>query len=158
MGSPSPFLARYWESYLLQLHILQIASHHHFQYNEKLPVADVAVTIDVIHFEGEPQFLFLVAFGAKGAETGDELLEVDVATSVFIKNSDHAVTEWELISLGKFRDGVRSSTGSPEDSKRLEEVRGIRPVLSFPNYPACILSMASGKLGSLEKDTLYPAS
>lgn len=89
-------------TYLLQLHILQIASHHHFQHNEELPVANISVAIDVIDLKGESQFLFLVAFGTEGAETGDEFLEVDIAASVFIEDGDHAAREWALISLAPF--------------------------------------------------------
>ena len=86
----------------MQLHILQIASHHHFQHNEQLPVANVSVAIDVIDLERESQFLLLVAFGTEGAETGDEFLKVNIAASVFIKDGDHTAIEWALISLGAF--------------------------------------------------------
>ena len=78
---------------MLQLHILQIASHHHLQYNKKLPVADVSVAIDVIDLKSEPVFLFLVAFRAEGAKTGDKFLEVDIAAPVFIEDGDHAAIE-----------------------------------------------------------------
>ena len=84
----------------MQLHILQIASHHHFQHNEQLPVANVSVTINVIDLEGESQFLFLVAFGTEGAETRDEFLEVDITAAVFIEDGDHAAIECEVVSLG----------------------------------------------------------
>ena len=81
------------KAYLLQLHILKIASHHHLQYNKQLPIANVSVTVDVIDLEGKSQFLFLVALGAEGAKTGDKFLKVDITTSVFIKNGDHAAIE-----------------------------------------------------------------
>lgn len=88
------------ETYLLQLHILQITSHHHLQHNKELPVADVSVTIDVIDLEGEPQFLFFIAFRAEGAKSRDKLLEVDIAASVFIKNGYHAAIELKSGQLG----------------------------------------------------------
>lgn len=81
------------ETYLLQLHILQITSHHHLQHNKELPVTNVSVAVDVIDLEGEPQFLFFIAFRAEGAKSRDKFLEVDIAASIFIKNGYHAAIE-----------------------------------------------------------------
>lgn len=53
---------------LLQLLILQVTAHHHLQHNEKLSIADVAITIDVVDLEGEPQLLLLVSLAAECAE------------------------------------------------------------------------------------------
>ena len=37
---------------LLELGVLQIAAHHHFEYGKQLAVRYVAVTVHVVHFEG----------------------------------------------------------------------------------------------------------
>ena len=91
---------------LLQLLVLQITPHHHLQHNKQLAVADEAITVDVVDFEGEAQFLFLVAFGAEGAEARDEFLEVDVAAAVFVEDGDHARRERVGGDLGEGEEFV----------------------------------------------------
>ena len=78
---------------LLQLHILQVTTHHHLQNNEELAIRDITVAIDVVHLEGEAELLFLIAFGAEGAETRHEFLEVDVAATVLIENGYHSIRD-----------------------------------------------------------------
>ena len=78
---------------LLQLLVLQIAAHHHFEHDEQFPVADVPVSVDVVDFERKSQLLLLVALGAEGAQPGDELLEVDISAAVFVEDGDHAGRE-----------------------------------------------------------------
>ena len=93
-------MARCLETYLLQLHVLQIASNHHLQDDKQLPVANVSVAINIVNLEGESQFLFLVAFGAEGTKTRDEFLEVDITASIFIKNGDHAAMRLQMDQPG----------------------------------------------------------
>lgn len=78
---------------LLQLLILQIAADHHLEDDKEFAVADVAIPIDIVDFKGKAQLLFLVSLGAESAEAGDELLEVDISTSVFVEDGDHAGCE-----------------------------------------------------------------
>lgn len=73
---------------LLQLLILEVAANHHLQHDEELAVADESISVNVVDLEGEAQLLLLVALTAEGAQPGDELLEVDVATSVFVEDRD----------------------------------------------------------------------
>jgi hypothetical protein len=80
-------------TYLLQLLVLQIAPDHHLQYYEELAIADVAVAVNVVYAEGEPQLLFLVALAAEGRKTGHEFLEIDVAATVLVEDGDHACGE-----------------------------------------------------------------
>ena len=77
-------------TYLLQLLILQITPHHHFQYDEQLPVTDVPITIDIIYLERKPQFLLFVSFAAECAKAGDELLEVDITAAVLVEDGNHS--------------------------------------------------------------------
>lgn len=46
---------------LLQLQIGQVVAHHHLQHSEQLSVSYVAVLIDIVDLEGEPQLVFLVS-------------------------------------------------------------------------------------------------
>ncbi len=80
---------------LLQLLIFQITPHHHLQHNEQFTIANVAVSVDIVDFEGEFELVFFVASGGKGAEAVDEFLEVDVAASVFVEDGDHSVYNLE---------------------------------------------------------------
>ena len=91
---------------MLQLLVLQIAPHHHLQHDKQLPVADVAIAVDVVDFESEAEFFLLVAFGAEGAEAGDEFLEVDVAAAVFVEDGDHAGGEGVGGDLGEGEEFV----------------------------------------------------
>lgn len=77
-------------AYLLQLLILQIAPHHHLQHDEQFPIAYVSIPIDIVDLECKPQLLLLIALGAECAETRHELLEVDVASAVFVEDGDHS--------------------------------------------------------------------
>jgi hypothetical protein len=77
-------------THLLQLLVFEVASNHHLQYYEELAVADIAVAIDVVHAEGKPQLLLLVAFATERREARHELLEVDVAATVFVEDRNHA--------------------------------------------------------------------
>ena len=77
-------------AYLLQLLVLQVAANHHLEHNEELAVADEAVAVNVVDLEGKLQLLLLVALAAEGAQAGDELLEVDIATAVLVKDGNHA--------------------------------------------------------------------
>lgn len=78
------------QTHLLQLLVLQVASHHHLQHNKQLAVADVPIAIDIVDLECKAQLLFLVALAAEGAEAGHEFLEIDVAATVFVEDGDHA--------------------------------------------------------------------
>jgi hypothetical protein len=78
------------ETHLLQLLILQIASHHHLQHNEQLAIADVPIAIDIVHLERESQLLLLVALAAESAQAGHELLEINVSATVLVEDGDHA--------------------------------------------------------------------
>ncbi|CRK35674.1 hypothetical protein BN1708_001307, partial [Verticillium longisporum] len=75
---------------LLELLVLEVAADHHLEHDEELAVADEAVAVNVVHLEGEPQLLLLVALGREGAEARDELLKVDVAAAVFVEDGDHS--------------------------------------------------------------------
>lgn len=78
---------------LLQLLILQVASHHHLQHDEQFPVADVSIPIDVIDLEREAQLLLLIALGAECAEARHEFLEIDVASAVFVEDGYHSARQ-----------------------------------------------------------------
>lgn len=86
---------------LLQLLILQIAPHHHLQHDEQLSITDVAVTVDIVDFEGKAQLLLLVALGAEGAEAGYKLLEIDVPAAVLVEDGNHAGGERVAGDLGE---------------------------------------------------------
>jgi hypothetical protein len=77
-------------AYLLQLLILQIASHHHLQHDKQLAIANVPIAIDIVNTEGKPQLLLLISFAAKGRQSRDKLLKVDVAAAVLVENGNHA--------------------------------------------------------------------
>ena len=81
------------KTHLLQLLILQITPHHHFQHNEELPIAYVPVAIDIVDLEGEVQFFFFVALGTECAEARDKFLEVNIATTIFVEYCDHTGEE-----------------------------------------------------------------
>ena len=93
-------------TYLLQLLVLQVAPHHHLQHNKQLAVTDVPVAINVVDTEGKPQLLFLVALAAKGGQSRDKLLEVDVATTVFVEDGDHACCERVGGDLGEGQEFI----------------------------------------------------
>lgn len=78
---------------LLQLLVLQVAPNHHLQHDKQFAVADVSISIDVVDLEREPQFLLLVTLGAECAEAGHEFLEVDVASTVFVKDGYHTACQ-----------------------------------------------------------------
>lgn len=90
----SVIIFRAWTSralaHLLQLLILEIASDHHLEHDEQFTIADVAVSIDVVHLERETQLLFLVALRAECAQTGHELLEINVSSSVLVEYGNHS--------------------------------------------------------------------
>jgi hypothetical protein len=88
-------------TYLLQLLVLQVASNHHLQYYEELAVADVAVAVNVVYAECKAQLLLLVSLAAESRETGNELLEVDVAATVLVEDGDHACCERVGRDLGE---------------------------------------------------------
>lgn len=88
-----PFLGSLGGMYLLQLHILQVAPHHHFQDNKEFSITYVSISINIIDLKGKPQFLLLVSFGAEGAEARDEFLKIDITTAVFVEYSDHSARE-----------------------------------------------------------------
>lgn len=76
---------------LLQLLVLQVLTHHHLEHNEQLAVGNVSVAVNVVDLEREPQLLLLVALAAERAQARHELLEVNVATAVFVKDSNQSV-------------------------------------------------------------------
>lgn len=53
------------KAYLLELLVLQIAPNHHLEDDEQLPIADVAVSVNVVDFEREPKLLLFIALGAE---------------------------------------------------------------------------------------------
>jgi hypothetical protein len=81
--------------------VFQVAANHHLEHNEELAVADVAVAVDIVHTESEPQLLFLVAFAAECGETRDKLLEVDITAAILIEDGDHSCCERVRGDLGK---------------------------------------------------------
>jgi len=80
-------------THLLQLLVLQIATHHHLQHNKQLPIADIAIAINVVDLERKPQLLLFVSLGAEGAQPRDKLLEVDISATILVENGDHARCE-----------------------------------------------------------------
>jgi hypothetical protein len=75
---------------LLQLLVLKVAANHHLEDNEKLSVADVSIAVNVIDLEGELKLLLLVSLAAERRKTCNELLEIDITTTILIKDGNHS--------------------------------------------------------------------
>lgn len=90
---PSIELSRQKVPYLLQLLVLEVASNHHLQHNEKFPIADISVAINVVHPEGKPQLLLLVPLAAERRQPRNKLLEVNVASPILVEYGNHARRE-----------------------------------------------------------------
>lgn len=75
---------------LLQLDVLQVVTDHHLEHDEELAVGDISVAVDIVDSEGEAQLLLLVTLGAEGRQTSDELLEIDVTTTVLVEDGNHS--------------------------------------------------------------------
>ena len=86
---PQP-AAKIDSTYLLQLLVFQITPNHHLQHDEQFPIADVAVAINVVHLEGESQFLFLVTLRTESAEPRYKFLKVNISTSIFVEYGYHS--------------------------------------------------------------------
>jgi len=98
-------------TYLLQLLILEVASDHHLEDDEQLAVTDVAVSIDIVHFEREPQLLLLSALAAEGTQARHELLEVDVAATVLVEDRDHAAKITRICQFRRRSDDLGEGNG-----------------------------------------------
>lgn len=84
---------------LLQLLVLEIVADHHFEYEEELAVANETVTVHVVYLECKSQFLLPTALVGKGAETGDELLEVYRSATILVENGDQTQCQWVVGNL-----------------------------------------------------------
>lgn len=76
---------------LLKLLVLQVGANHHLENDEELAVADKSISINVVDLERKAQLLLLVSLAGESTQAGDEFLEVDVATSILVKDCDEAV-------------------------------------------------------------------
>ncbi|KAI6771944.1 hypothetical protein HG530_002902 [Fusarium avenaceum] len=75
---------------LLQLLVLKVAANHHLEDNEKLSIADVTITVNVVDLEGELKLLFLVALATECRKACHELLEIDITTTILIEDGNHS--------------------------------------------------------------------
>ncbi|KAI6755250.1 hypothetical protein HG531_004356 [Fusarium graminearum] len=75
---------------LLQLLVLEVAANHHLEDNEKLSVADVSIAVNIVDLEGELKLLLLISLAAKRRKTCNELLKIDVTTTILVKDGNHS--------------------------------------------------------------------
>ena len=59
---------------LLQLHLIQIVTHHHFQNLKQLPVANVSVSVHVVNLESKLELGFSVSLFAESGKSTNKLL------------------------------------------------------------------------------------
>ena len=76
---------------LLQLHIVQVVTHHHFQNLEQFTVRDETIVVDVVNLESKSEFLVGGSASREGVKTLNELQEGDVSVLVAIEDADDAL-------------------------------------------------------------------
>ena len=74
---------------LLELGVIEIVTHHHFEYLEELTIGDEAIVVDIVDLEGEAEFLLLAGAGGQRVQSLNELKERNVTIVITIKDGDH---------------------------------------------------------------------
>ena len=74
---------------LLELGVIEIVTHHHFEYLEEFTVGDEAIVVDIVDLEGEAELLFLAGAGGQRVQSLNELKERNVTIVITIKHGDH---------------------------------------------------------------------
>lgn len=69
---------------LLQLHVGEVGTHHHFQHGEEFTVGDEAVIVHVVDLEGETQLLFTGGSSRQRVKSMNELKEGNASILVLI--------------------------------------------------------------------------
>ena len=69
---------------LLELHVGEVGTHHHFKHSEELTVRDEAVVVHVINLEGKTELLLARCSSGKGVKSVDEFEEGDASILVLI--------------------------------------------------------------------------
>ena len=97
---------------LLQLHIVQVVTHHHFQNLEQLTVRDETIVVDVVNLESKSEFLVGGSASREGVKTLDELQEGDVTVLVAIEDADDALNQRVVRKLGNLEElaGLEGAT------------------------------------------------
>jgi len=84
---------------LLELRVLQIVAHHHFQHLEQLPIGYVAVVVYVIYSKGKPKLGVLVPLDAELRDALDKFFEIHLPVPVLVEDLYDSLYEWVLLKL-----------------------------------------------------------